>query len=95
MKINGVKEFNNFVVASGFTNLSPELSSMCSCITEYDRLCSCDSPEVQKAKLNQCKTFYLQFASNANNYKSQLLSKTSDGVIIFFNDGKQINSVRR
>jgi hypothetical protein len=95
MKINNVGEFYNFVINNGLATLSPELSSLQMCMSEYGRLCNCNNSQTKNAKLQQCKLHYINFIKNVNSHRHVLLSKTTDSSIIFCNDGQQLDVLHR
>jgi hypothetical protein len=95
MKINGMVEFHSFVTSNGLSTIAPELAAFEVCMSEYNHLCACDDVKAKDAKLNQCRGFYMTFASHANDFKSILLSKTSDPNIILCINGQQICVINR
>lgn len=95
MRINNATELYHFIRNNQLIGIAPELAGLTVCIEEYARLCQCDSAAVKQAKLNQCKSLYLAFASKAHAYKTEMFSKTGDTVITFTNDGQQITTLNR
>jgi len=95
MRINNATELYHFVRNNMLIGMAPELAGLVVCIEEYGRLCHCDSVNVKNAKLNQCKSLYLAFASKAHAYKTEMFSKTGDAVITFTNDGQHITTLNR
>ena len=95
MKINTVGEFYSFMMANGLSTLAPELAAFEVCMSEYNRLCSCDDAAIRDSKLNMCRANYMMFASHANDFKTILLSKTTDQNIIFTVNGQQVCVINR
>ena len=95
MKINNAMDFYNFVKNSGLMGINPEVISMCRCIEEFGRMCNCDPPAAKNVKLSQCRNLYINFVHRSPQFKDQLLSKTSDGVISFDIDGQIITTLTR
>jgi hypothetical protein len=86
---------NSFIAGNGLINLEPELAALEVCVKEYGLLCECDSVEARTSKYNQCKGLYIAFVSKSRSHKAALLSKASDGHIIFTIDGQQIATLNR
>ena len=95
MKINSHVEFYHFVRNTGLTNISPDVSSMVRCMEEYSRMCNCDPAAARNAKLNQCRTLYVNFIHKSPEFKDILFSKMSDNIISLCVDGQSVITLSR
>lgn len=95
MRISNAVEFFHFSKKNGLQGLAPEIQALIKCLEEYGNLCACDSAEVKQTKFNQCKNFYLAFASRAVNHKAVLISKVADGHLSLYNDKQLLVSLNR
>ena len=93
MKINNINECLQFFRSNGLTNLNSDSQAFTLCMEEYGRLCSCDPESVRSAKLNKCKTIYLNFIGNISQFKNIILSKVANDSVIFCNDGQIIITI--
>lgn len=95
MKINNALDLYNLAKNQGLINLDPDITAMCQCVEQFNRLCACDPPAVKNAKLNQCKVIYVNFIHKSSQYKNQLFSKISDNSLSFTVDGQIVTTLTR
>lgn len=95
MKINNSGEFFQFVKANSLTNITSEVVLLVQCMTEYGRMCNCNSVDSRNSKLNQCRNLYIAFVKQSTNHKNLLFSKTSDPSITFCVDNQILVTLNR
>jgi len=96
MRINGQSECFQFIRNAGLVNLCSELASLNKCLEEYQRMCNCDPEAVRRAKNDQCKSLYINFAQfRAATLKNELLSRVNDNCLEFWIDGRHLNTISR
>ena len=95
MVINGITQFNQLIKSAGLSNSTPTVSSFCSCMDEYARLCNCDDEEFKKSKLNRCQTLYVHSVQSLPPIKNEIFKKVVNECIIFYNKGKHLKTLNR
>lgn len=95
MIFRGPNDFAEWVRGAGLVNVAPEVSKMIVCLDEYARMCACDPPQIKTAQYNRCKELYISFVVHAVAYKAQLLAKTKDNSISFYNGSQMLITIAR
>jgi len=95
MKINNLTEFFHFIRNNGLSNIHPEIVTFSRCMEEFGRMCPCDPQTAKSAKIGQCKSLYVNFIPRASQFKDLFLSKVSDNVVEFYNDGQNLLTLTR
>lgn len=95
MNINSPNDLYNFLKGNGIVGVCPEAQHMVACMDSLIRMCACDPPQAKQTKFNQCKQYYIAFASRAQNFAYTLLAKTTDNRIQFHLNGQIISTITR
>ena len=95
MILKGPEDLRNFLIGNGIVGICPEAQNLVACMDMLARMCACDPPQAKQAKLNQCKQYYIGFASRASSLSPTLLSKANDGIMDFYINNQMIASIRR
>jgi len=96
MNFNSPNDCYHFLVGNGLVGLCPETQNLVACMDILVRMCSCDPQDKKQARFNQCKQNYIAFASRAQSFSAQLLSKVpNDNRINFHLNNQLISTVVR
>ena len=95
MILKGPEDLRNFLIGNGIVGICPEAQNLVACMDMLARMCACDPSQAKQAKLNQCKQYYIGFASRASSFASTLLSKANDSRMDFYLNNQMIASITR
>ena len=94
MNIQNVTQFVNFIVTNNLVNLDSSFLQLTQCLERYSAACNCYKTEDKVKIYNTCNGVYINSIQNVvPRLKHQIMAKTSERQISFYNDSGVIIGV--